>query len=51
MKKILALLLCAVMVFSLAACGGSSEESAAPESSAPERTAPERPAPGGAAAA
>ena len=41
MKKILALLLCAVMVFSLAACGGSSEESAAPESSAPESTAPE----------
>ena len=51
MKKILALLLCAVMVFSLAACGGSSEESAAPESSAPESSAPESTAPEGESAA
>ncbi|HIW17314.1 MAG TPA: transporter substrate-binding domain-containing protein [Firmicutes bacterium] len=51
MKKILALLLCAVMVFSLAACGGSSEESAAPESTAPESSAPESTAPDGESAA
>ena len=51
MKKILALLLCAVMVFSLAACGGSSEESAAPESTAPESSAPESTAPEGESAA
>ena len=51
MKKILALLLCAVMVFSLAACGGSSEESAAHESTAPESYAPESTAPEGESAA
>ena len=40
MKKFLALLLALCMIFSLAACGGSTE-SAAPESSAPSSTAPE----------
>ena len=47
MKKITALLLALVMVFALAACGGS--ESPAPESSssAPESEAPESPAASG----
>ena len=44
MKKYLALVLCLVMVLSMAACGSSNSapaESTAPETTAPETTAPE----------
>lgn len=44
MKKALSLVLAMVMLFALAACGGTTE-SAAPESTAPESTAPESTAP------
>ena len=44
MKKALSLVLAMLMLFSLAACGGTTE-SAAPESTAPESTAPESTAP------
>lgn len=49
-KKIVALLLAAVLSLSLAACGGNSApSSAAPSSTAPSSTAPESPAPSSAA--
>ena len=51
MKKLLALLLAAMMVFALCACGGGdkAEEPAAPEAPAADAAAPDAAAPGAAA--